>query len=49
MDTIYMNSEKIKTSDRQRLLLKLSDKIDLKIINNMLLYQILESAIHGKI
>ena len=49
MDTIYMNSEKIKTSDRHRLLLKLSDKIDLKIINNMLLYQILESTIHGKI
>ena len=30
MDTILMNSENSKTSDPQRLLLKLSDKIKLK-------------------
>ena len=30
MDTIFMNSEKIKTSDPQRVLLNLSDKINLK-------------------
>ena len=30
MDTIFMNSENSKTSDPYRLLLKLSDKIDLK-------------------
>ena len=30
MDTIFMNSENSKRSDLQRLLLNLSDKIDLK-------------------
>ena len=30
MNTIFMNSENSKTSDLQRLLLNLSDKIDLK-------------------
>ena len=30
MDTIFMNSENSKTSDCQRLLLNLSDKINLK-------------------
>ena len=30
MDTIFMNSENIKTSDTQRLLLNLTDKINLK-------------------
>ena len=30
MDTIFMNSENSKTSDHNRLLLNLSDKIDLK-------------------
>ena len=30
MDTIFMNSEKSKTFDPHRLLLNLSDKIDLK-------------------
>ena len=30
MDTIFMNSEKRKTSDPHRLLLNLSDKINLK-------------------
>ena len=31
MDTIFMNSKNSKTSNSHRLLLKLSDKIDLKI------------------
>ena len=42
MDTIYMNSENSKTSDPHRLLLNLSNKINLKIrdaLSNML-YQI---------
>ena len=30
MDTIFMNSQNIKTSDPHRLLLNLSDKINLK-------------------
>ena len=30
MDTIFMNSRNSKTSDTQRLLFNLSDKIDLK-------------------
>ena len=30
MDTIFMNSENIKTSDPHRLLLNLTDKIDLR-------------------
>ena len=30
MDTIFINSENSKTSDRHRLLLNLSDKINLK-------------------
>ena len=43
-----MNSGNSKTSDPQRLLLNLSDKINLKK-KNMLLYQILAFNIHGKI
>ena len=35
MDTMFMNSENSKISDPQRLLLNLSDKINLKI-NNIL-------------
>ena len=30
MDTIFLNSKNSETSDRHRLLLKLTDKIDLK-------------------
>ena len=30
MDTIYMNSENIQTSDTHILILKLTDKLDLK-------------------
>ena len=49
MDTIFMNSEKSKTSDPHRLLLNLSDKIYLKKVIKMLLYQTLVFAIHEKI
>ena len=40
MDTIFMNFEKSKT-DPHRLLLNLSDKINLEKVVNMLLYQVL--------
>ena len=49
MDTIFLNSKNSETSDRHRLLLNLSDKINLKRSINMLLYQILAFTIHGKI
>ena len=41
-----MNSENSKTSDPHRLLLNVSDKINMI---NMLLYQTLAFTIHGKI
>ena len=41
MNTMFMNSENIKTSDPHRLLLNLTDKIDLRRKINILLYQIL--------
>ena len=37
-DTIFMNSENNKTSNPHRLLIILSDKINLKRVINMLLY-----------
>ena len=49
MNTIFMNSGNSKTSDPERLLLNLSDKINLRAVIDMLLYQILELTIHGKI
>ena len=49
MGTIFMNSGKSKIPDLHRLLLNLSDKIKLREVINMLLYQILAFAIHGKI
>ena len=49
MDAIFMNSGKSKTSNPHRLLLNLSDKIDLKRVINMLLYQILAFITHEKI
>ena len=49
MGTIFMNSGKSKITDLHRLLLNLSDKIKLREVINMLLYQILAFAIHGKI
>ena len=47
MHTMFMNSKNTKTYDPHRLLLNLSDKINLKKVINMLLYQIY--AIHAKI
>ena len=44
-----MNSENSKTSDPYRLLLNLLDKIKLKEVINILLYQILAFTIRGKI
>ena len=43
MDTIYMNSENRKTSDPHRLILIITDKINLKGGINIFLYQILTS------
>ena len=50
MDTILINTKSSETSDPYRLLLNLSDKINLKRSNklNMLLYQILAYTIHGQ-
>ena len=45
MDTTFMNSKNSKTSDPYRLLLNLTDKINI----NILLYQILAFTIDGKI
>ena len=46
IDTIFMNSEKIKTSDAQRVLLNLSDKINLKTSDK---YNVLSNlCTHGK-
>ena len=47
MDTIFINSATSKTSDPHRLLLNLSDKINLKR-SDKLPYQILAFAIHEK-
>ena len=47
METAFMNSEKNKTFDPYKLLLNLSEKINLN--NYMLLYQVLPSTMHGKI
>ena len=49
MDSIFINYENRKTSDPHRLLLNLTDKINLKEVINMLLYQTLAFTIHGKI
>ena len=49
MDTILMNSGNSKRSDSYRLLLNLSDKIDLKGVIIMLIYQILAYSMHVKI
>ena len=46
MDTIFMNSENSKTSDLYRLLLNLTDKINLKRSDK---YVALAFIIHGKI
>ena len=49
MDTIIMNPRNTKTSDTRRLLLNLSDKVNLKKVINMLLYQILAFTVNGKV
>ena len=51
MDTVFMNSENSKTSDRHRLLLNLSDKINFKRSVNVLSIKKKKkkTKIHGKI
>ena len=49
MNTIFMNFENSRTSDSQRLLPNLTDKIDLEKKINILLYQTLAFTIHAKI
>ena len=48
MDTIFMNSENSKTSEHNVLVLKLTDKLDLRRGQKLLLYQILVFIIRGK-
>ena len=40
MDTIFMNSENSRTSKYHVLMLKLTNKLDLKRVQKVLLYQI---------
>ena len=47
MDTIFMKSENSKTSEYHVLVLKLTDKLDLRRGQKLLLYQILLFIIHG--
>ena len=49
MEAIFLNYKNNTTSDPHRLLLNLSQKIILKKVINMLLYQILANTIHGKL
>ena len=49
MNTLFMNSKNSKKGDPHSLLLNLTDKIDVKKQINILLYQILEFTLHGKI
>ena len=48
MNTIFMNSENSKTSKPHVLTLKLSNKLDIKLGEKLLLYQIFVFIIHGK-
>ena len=48
MDTIFMKSENSKTSEYHVLVLKLTDKLDLRRGQKLLLYQILLFIIDGK-
>ena len=43
-----MNSENSRTSEYHVLVLKLTDKLDLKEVKKALLYQILVFTLHGK-
>ena len=47
MDTIFMNSENSRTSEYHVSVLKLTDKLDLRRGQKVLLYQILVFTIHG--
>ena len=48
METIFMNSENCKTSEYHVLVLKLTDKFDLRRGQKLFLYQILVFIIRGK-
>ena len=48
MDTIFISSENSKTSEPHIWILKLTDKLDLKRGEKMLLYQTLVFITHGK-
>ena len=48
MDAIFMNSENSKSSKPHVLILSLTDKIDLKRGERVVLYQILVFITHGK-
>ena len=48
MDTVFMNSENSKTSEYHVSVLKLTDKLDLRRGQKLLLYQILVFIIRGK-
>ena len=48
MDTIFMKSENSKTSEYHVLVLKLTDKLDLRRGQKLLLYQILVFITRGK-
>ena len=49
MDTVFMNSKNSKTSDRHRLLLSLSCKINFKRSDKYVALSTLAFALHGKI
>ena len=49
MNSTFMNSKNSKTSDSNRLLLNLTEKVDLKRKDNILVYQILSCTIPRKI
>ena len=48
MGTIFMNSENRRTSEHSVLVLKLTDKLDLRRGQKLLRYQILVFTIRGK-
>ena len=47
-DTIFMNSGNSKTPNPHVLILKLTNRLDLRIVKRLLLYQILAIITHGK-
>ena len=48
MDTIFMNSDNSKSSKPHILKLKLTSKLDLRLVKRLLHYQTLVFIIHGK-